>query len=308
MIPEGIQFGAVMPAYDSTVPERAAAFERQNFDVIAVGEHVSYNMPGANAFVSLAAAAAATSRVRLLTSITLLPLYPAALAAKMASALDNISDGRFMLGIGAGGESPKEFAACGVDVKARGRKTNEALRMMRRLWTEESVTEEGEFAVLDDVIIAPKPVQEGGVPLWVAGRKEAAMRRAAEYGDGWFPYLYSPEQLARSIDTIASFRSATRHPVVPGVFLWSCVHLNPDTAAEYAIEKLGRAYRQDFQTMLDRYLLVGTPEQCIRRLRDYLDAGAQMVIFSAACPESYADEHFRLLADEVLPATRAMLV
>ncbi len=308
MIPDTLQFGTVLPAYDASVPAKAASLEAQGWDVIAVGEHVSYNMPGANAFISLAAAAAVTERVRLLTSVTLLPLYPAVLAAKMAAALDNVSNGRFMLGVGAGGESPKEFEACGVDVKTRGRKTNEALLLMRRLWTEHSVDHDGEFATLHDVVIAPKPVQEPHIPIWVAGRKDAAMRRAAEHGDGWLPYMYSVEQLARSISTIAEHRAPDRAPVVPAVFLWGCVHQDRDTAVEYAIEKLGQAYQQDFERMIDRYLLVGTPEHCARRLEQYLDAGARMVVFSAACPPSYVDEHLRLLATEVVPAARAATV
>ncbi len=305
MIPDHLQFGTVLPAYDATLPAKAAALEAQGWDVLAVGEHVSYNMPGANAFVSLAAAAAVTTRVRLLSSVTLLPLYPAVLAAKMAAALDNVSNGRFMLGVGAGGESPKEFDACGVDVKTRGRKLNESLRLMRRLWTEDSVTEDAEFATLHDVVIAPKPAQEPHVPIWVAGRKDAAMRRAAEHGDGWLPYMYSVEQLAKSVETIAQHRAPDRAPVVPAVFLWGCVHPDRDTAVAYTVEKLGQAYQQDFETMIDRYLLVGTPEECAARLQRYLDAGARMVIFSAACPPDHVDEHLRLLATEVVPAARA---
>ncbi|MGE3447561.1 MAG: LLM class flavin-dependent oxidoreductase [Microbacteriaceae bacterium] len=308
MIARGLQFGTVLPSFDATLPRRAASLEEQGWDVLAAGEHVSFNMPGGNAFVSLAAAAAATQRVRLLSSVTLLPLYPAALAAKMAAALDNVSGGRFMLGVGAGGESPKEFAACGVDVATRGRRADEALTVMRRLWTEESVTHAGEFAHFDDVAIAPRPVQDGGVPIWVAGRKEAAMRRAARHGDGWLPYMYSPEQLAHSIATIAQQRPADRPAIVPGVFLWGCVHRDHDTAVAYAIEKLGRAYKQDFHRMIDRYLLVGTPERCARRLQEYLDAGARMVIFSPACPDVHVDEHLCLLAGEVVPAASAATV
>jgi alkanesulfonate monooxygenase SsuD/methylene tetrahydromethanopterin reductase-like flavin-dependent oxidoreductase (luciferase family) len=96
-----------------TVVADAQQAEELGFDLVGCGEHLFFHGPTPNAFVMLAAAAAVTTRIRLVTSIALLPLYPAVMVAKLAAMLDNISDGRFELGLGAGGEYPAEFEAPG---------------------------------------------------------------------------------------------------------------------------------------------------------------------------------------------------
>src|SRR2546430_7839024 len=93
--------------------DAARRLEGLGFDYLAMGEHVAFGVPTPNAFVGLSAAAAVTERIKLLSAITLLPLSPAALAAKLAAALDVVSGGRFTMGVGVGGEYPREFEACG---------------------------------------------------------------------------------------------------------------------------------------------------------------------------------------------------
>ncbi|MFC4006979.1 LLM class flavin-dependent oxidoreductase [Nonomuraea purpurea] len=296
------RFGTVITATDASVPSAAGRLEAQGWDVIATGEHVSFNLPIANAFVTLSAAAAVTSRVELMSSVALLPLYPAALAAKMGAALDNVSGGRFVFGVGIGGENPREFEACGVPVSQRGARADEALEVIRRLWEGGPVTYEGRFARLEDVRIAPAPVRRP--PIWVAGRKEPAMRRAARHGDGWMPYMYTPEMLADSIGKVAAMRERPE-PVEAGVFLWSCVHEDGAVALEHAKRSLAKTYRQDFTSMAGKYLAVGTPERVAARAREYVEAGAGLVVFGAACPLDYADRHVDLLAEQVLPLVRA---
>jgi len=299
-----LRFGTVITVTDQRVPEVARLTEEQGWDILATGEHVSFNLPIANAFVSLSAAAAVTSRIQLMSSMTLLPLYPAGLAAKMASALDNLSGGRLLLGVGVGGENPREFDACGVPVRQRGSRMDESLAIMRRLWSGASESFRGRYYEFDEVRISPSPVQRPGPPIWVAGRREVAMRRAAEHGDGWMPYMYSPEMLADSIDTIARYRERPE-PVESGAYLWSCVHEDAVTAAGYAEESLGKTYRQDFSSMIDRYLVVGDVESAVARTLDYIAAGATTIIYGAACPLDYAARHIELLATEVVPQVRA---
>ena len=109
------------------------------------------------------------------------------------------------MGVGIGGEFPEEFEACGVPVKQRGSRSNEALEVITKLWTEQNVTFEGRYTKFSDVTLAPHPTQKPHPPIWVAGRKEPAMRRAATYADGWLPYMYTPEMLAESIGKIKQF-------------------------------------------------------------------------------------------------------
>ena len=101
------------------IAEEARHAERLGFDLVAAGEHVFFHGPVSNAFVTLAAAAAVTERIRLLSALTILPMYPMVMAAKMAATLDRVSHGRFDLGVGVGGDYPPEFAASGVPVEAR---------------------------------------------------------------------------------------------------------------------------------------------------------------------------------------------
>jgi probable F420-dependent oxidoreductase len=285
----------------------AHRIEELGFDYLAVGEHVSFLTPVPNCFVSLAYAAAVTSRVRLISTVVQLPLYPAALVAKMSAVLDVVSGGRFELGIGVAGENEPEFAACGVRKAERGARSDEALEIIRRLWTGKPVDFDGRFAQLRDVAIAPAPVQPSGPPIWVSGRHPAAARRAATWADGWLPYMYSPEMFARSMGEIAALRAEsgyTRPPIRGGAVIFTVCHSDADQAAEMALRHLGRQYAQDFARVASSYLIVGTPEQCRQRVDDFIAAGCDLIIFASACPPDYLTTNERLIAEDVLGMAR----
>ena len=231
-------------------------------------------------------------------------MYPPALLAKQAAALDVASGGRFTLGVGVGGEFEPEFNAIGVPVSERGARTNEALEVIKRLWTESEVSYDGRFTKLDGVTLAPKPTQDPHPPIWISGRKEAAMQRAARFGDGWLPYMYTPERLAESVETIAEMRAHTDRTdaVEPGLFIFFAVHPDRDTGLEMANERLSKQYAQDFSNLVGKYALAGSPDDCVKRLEEYVAAGAKTVILAPACPQDYTDENYRLIATEILPA------
>ena len=135
----------------------------------------------------------------------------------------------------------------------------------------------------------------------------AAMRRAALHGDGWMPYMYTPEQLAESMQTIAGLRAD--NPVAAadfqhGIFIFSAVHADGDTARKMAAERLGRQYAQNFENLVGKYALIGTPAECRQRLREYVDTGATLFMLTSACPDDYIEENVRLLAEEVIPEFR----
>jgi probable F420-dependent oxidoreductase len=303
----GMEIGLSLHRLDN-VAEVARQFEELGYDYLTCGEHVSFHVPTSNSFISLAVAAGATTRIRLMNSIALVPLYPAALLAKLGAALDVASAGRYSLGVGVGGEIPREFEACGVPRNERGARTNEALEVVRRLWTEPTVTFEGRFNTLHDVSIEPHPTSAPHPPIWVSGRQEAAMRRTARYGDGWLPYMFTPEQLADSVEKIGRMRAEADRadqPVRAGLFIFTCVHADRAKAQEMAIARLSKQYAQDFSSLVGKYALAGTPEDVVARLGEYVAAGARTVILSSACATGYIDENHRLLAEEVLPALRA---
>ena len=161
------------------VATEARAAEDAGYDGLAAGEHLFFHGPHPNGFVALAAAAGATTRVRLLTSLTVLPLYPAALAAKLATTLDQVSGGRFDMGVGVGGEYPPEFEAAGVELAQRGARTDEALELLRALWRDGTVDFDGRFARVPGLALQPGPVQVGGPR---SGSVGAAPPRSAARG------------------------------------------------------------------------------------------------------------------------------
>ncbi len=300
-----VQFGIGLRRLD-TVAEDAKNAESLGYEFLSTGEHVFFHGPINNGLISLAAAAGATTHIKLMSTITLVPLYPAALLAKQVTALDVVSGGRFSLGVGVGGEFAKEFEACGVPVNERGARTNEALEVMKRLWTEDEVTFKGRFTTLPGVTLDPKPVQRPHPPIWISGRSDAAMKRCAKYGTGWLPYMYTPEKLATSLQTIHEYREReeTQPPVLPGLFIFFAVHEDRDTAIKMATDRLSAQYNQDFSGLVGKYALAGNPEDCIKRLQEYIDAGAGTILLNSACPGGYTAENEKLFAEKVLPAFR----
>lgn len=300
-----IQFGMSLHSIEDAAGN-ARRLEALGYDYAGCGEHVSFHGPTSNSFISLAAAAGATSRIRLVSAVVLLPLYPAALAAKLAATLDVVSGGRYEMGIGIGGEMPREFEACGVPVGERGARVNEALPLLRRLLAGEAVDHAGRFNTLNGVRLQPAAVQQP-LPIWVSGRKEAALRRAAHHADGWMPYMYTPAMLAESIAKIRELCAAAGRPpdaVRPSIFAFTACHEDSATALAMAADKLGAQYAQDFSKIAAKYTITGTPAERRARIREYVDAGAEVVFLSSACPADYAVRNEELIAREVLPAFR----
>ena len=291
-----IEFGIGLRRLDS-VAEDAKIAEDLGYTYLCTGEHVFFYGPINNGLIALAAAAGATSKIKLISTITLAPLYPPALLAKQVASLDTVSGGRFSLGIGVGGEFAKEFEACGVSVNERGARTDEALEVMQRLWTEDNVEFNGRFTTLPGVTLDPKP---GDIPIWISGRSDAAMKRCAAYGSGWLPYMYTPDMLRDSLTKISSSRDPARPAIDPGLFIFCAVHPDRETALQMASDRLSKQYNQDFSKLVGKYAIAGKPDDCIARIKEYIDAGATTIVFNSACPQHHVEENERLLATEVL--------
>ncbi len=299
-----VDFGAALASMKD-IPKAAKMAESLGYDYLCSGEHMMFHGAVPNSLITLAVAAGATSKIKLMSMVVLLPLYTPMVLAKMTSVLDVASNGRYHLGIGVGGEFPKEFEACGVPVKQRGSRANEALQVIKKLWTEKNVSFEGRFSKFSGVTLDPHPVQQPHPPIWVAGRKESAMRRAALYADGWIPYMYTPEMLHDSIEKIHQFAKEVGRDLSafrPGLFIFASVYPNRDEAREQAARALGKNYAQDFSKIAGRYTLYGNPDDCRKRLKEYVDAGARTVLVSWACRQEDIEQNMRLIAEEVVPA------
>lgn len=298
-----IEFGISLRQADNVVQEAKEA-EMQGYNFLTAGEHMFFHGPTTNGLITLAGAAAATTRIQLMTSITLVPLYPAVVLAKQVATLDRLSGGRFNLGVGVGGEFPKEFEACGVPVNQRGPRTDEALDVMIRLWTEDNVSYDGRFNKLSDVTLMPKPIQKPP-PIWVSGRSKGAMKRTARFAQGWIPYMYTPEMLRESLGSIEKYSEKREAPVTPGIYLFFAVHEDSTRALKMCSDQLSTQYNQDFSKLVGKYALSGNPDQCIARLKEYVESGVKTVILSSACPPAYMEENQQLLAKTVLPEFRS---
>ena len=296
-----IRIGVVAGGDEPTVRE----LEGRPIDSMWVGGHIASHNPSPEVMVGLVRLAALTERVTVGTSILLLPLYPPALVAKQFADLDRATGGRVALGVGIGGEYPQEFSAVQVPIEERGRRANEAIPLLRKLWTAEPVTHDGRYYPMQDVRIHPAPVQPGGPPIIVAGRKEPAMRRAALLGDGWFPYLYSPRRYAGSVATIRQIAAGAGRELVDfHWYVWVFVNVNPDgaVAREEAARTMGATYGRDFRAMIDSVAAAGTASEVTAKLKEFYDARARHFVFMPAT--GGADQRpvlDRLFAD-VVPA------
>ena len=282
------------------------ALEAEPIDSLWIGGHVASRNPGPEAMTSLVRLATLTERVRIGTSVLLLPLYPPAIVAKQLADVDRMADGRLTVGVGIGGEYPQEFRACQVPISERGKRTDEAIPLLRALWSGEEISHTGRFYSMDDVKIHPAPTQPGGPPIAVAGRQLPAMRRAAILGDGWMPYLYSPRRYAASVETIKGLATEAGRSLEHFewfAFLFVNANPNRDIAREEAAAFLGGNYNQDFQAMLDNVAVVGSPDEAAQRVQAFVDAGARHLIFTPATRED-PDPIRRRILEDVLPQVR----
>lgn len=311
IVPE-ISFGFV-GIYDiSRTAEVAQRVEALGYDALGMGEHMMMGDPPIDTHLGLpvlAAAAAATRRIRLVSAITLLPLYHPVLLAKLVNTVDRISGGRFTLGIGAGGDSPPDFRAMNVPVEERGARCTEALGLLKRLWTEEQVTHHGRFYQCDRVTLRPRPTQQPHPPVWVAGRQPAAMRRAGTLGDGWLPYMYSPAKYRESITTIRAAAAAAGRDLANfawGYDVYVMLGETEEEAMRAAMASFSYRSSRDPASIIRDYWLVGTPAQVVKGVEAIIAAGAREIFFTTRWQGQDADlETARVLAAKVLPYFRS---
>ena len=167
-------------------------------------------------FVLFGFLAGVTKRIEFTTGIIILPQRQTVLVAKQAAALDVLSSGRVRLGIGIGW-NPVEYEALGENFHDRGRRSEEQIEVMRRLWTQELVTFDGRWHKISDAGINPLPVQRP-IPVWFGGSDDRALRRLARLGDGWFPLVGPDEKCREMIERLRTYaREAGRDPNSIGI-------------------------------------------------------------------------------------------
>ena len=275
--------------------------ERTEIDSIWFSDRLSSPIPVLEPIIAMAAVAARTQRLKFGPSVLVAPFRAPVLAARQLAMLDYLSGGRALPAVGIGVEQEREFRAAGVPFKERGRRTDEAIRIMRRCWAEDEVTHDGEFWKLERVTVLPKPVQQP-MPLWVGGNSEAAMRRAGRLGDGWIPSFITPEQFRAGVEKTCAFAAEARREV-PGDHFGALVNFwlddDPARARATAAPFVPRGRVDD--ATLAACTAFGPPELLAERLEEYVAGGGSKFIVRPMGPREGMLDQLERLAAEVIP-------
>ena len=301
-----IECGVVMTGQGRPdVLETAKRVEALGFDSIWVGDHVSFHVPILESLTLLSFVAAATERVRIGTGVYLLPLRHPTTTAKVTATVDVLSGGRLDFGVGVGGEFPPEFEACGVPVRERGSRANESIEVLRKLWSGEKVAHDGKRFSFGPVKLAPAPLQPGGPPIIVGGRKAPAFRRAGRMGDGYISHMCSAEMYRTQLDEIRGHAAEAGRSEVPfrtDAFLFTILDDDYDAALARAAELLQMIYNRPFEDAARKYCLLGRPEDCLEQLASFAASGARRFVLSPLM----AIDDFLERASAMLPEIRGL--
>jgi probable F420-dependent oxidoreductase len=278
--------------------------EAWGFESVWAGDHVSFHNPILESLTLLSSYAGITSRIRLGTAVYLLALRSPAVAAKITSTLDVLSGGRLIFGVGVGGENPKEFELCGVPHRERGARVTEAIDVVRALWRDTPASFQGRFTRFARVSIDPKPVQEPGPPIWIGGRSDAALVRAARQGDGWISYVVHAERYRQSVARIREEADRTgRHLDGFAHAHLTFVTIGDDYEKARAtwVRLLSTRYAQDFGPLAQKYGIIGTAAQCAEQLARFIEAGCTCFVMNPICDNEDTERQFEQIATEIFP-------
>jgi alkanesulfonate monooxygenase SsuD/methylene tetrahydromethanopterin reductase-like flavin-dependent oxidoreductase (luciferase family) len=290
---QSVSVGYLLPTRDAVAQGTSAArllglaerAESLGFDGIWVGDG-PLARPRHDALTMLAAVAARTERVSLGTGVLLGALRSPLLLAQAAATLDQLAEGRLVLGLGAGfpfPETERQFEAVGVPYRGRVGRLSETIAVLRRLWATPGtpVTFEGRHLALTDVALQPAPYRDGGPPIWLAGAGEAAERRVGLVADGWLPYPPTPEQYAAGWERVkdAAVSAGRTSPPLPALYATVAVDDSPAVAHERLRRNIERYYSQPLEIIqMIQATFAGTPEEVGRWLTGYVRAGARHVV------------------------------
>lgn len=289
-----MQFGFCLPNFGGTVSpqkmvESGILAEELGFDSVWSTDHIivprEKTDPYGNlveALVSLSYVAAKTERVKLGTSIIVLTQRNPILVAKQAAAIDILSDGRLVLGVGAGWLMA-EFEFLGENFRNRGRRFDESLSLMRAIWTEDEINFSGEFHTLENAVSLPRPKKL--IPILIAGSSEPAISRAATLGDGWHPVGITPAQLE---DGAKRIRRKNREAVISA-------RLRIDLG-----KSDGKYVSASGETQVS---LSGSHSKVTEQIERYIQAGLQHVALVVPAKDARSlSASMRLIAREIMPS------
>ncbi len=279
--------------------------DTSGYDSLWCGDHISFPMAIFDPLLQLAQAAVVSRRLTFGTSVYLLPLRHPVPVAKQVATLDHLTEGRFIFGIGVGGEFPREYEACGVPLKERGARMEEAIPLLRKLWSGEPVTHSGRlYPPFSGVPMQPPARQIGGPPIWCGGRSDAALARAGRLADGWISYVVTPEMYRSGLEKISAAAAAAGRAVSKfgtGHLLFTRLDDTYERALEAATVSLSHRYAMDFRKAAERYAALGSPQQIADRMRAFYAAGVRHITLDLVGPYEERDRQIERIAREVFP-------
>ncbi|MEM7009442.1 MAG: LLM class F420-dependent oxidoreductase [Thermodesulfobacteriota bacterium] len=280
--------------------EIAKAAEDLGIDSIWVSDHVvmperhlgSFSEMFYDPFVLLSYIAAETSKITLGTSVIILPYRNPVVVAKMIATLDVLSTGRVIFGIGPGWMK-EEYAALSVPYEKRGSRTNEYLEAIKELWTSDDPSYDGEFCSFSNIKFYPKPHTKPHPPIFIAGSSEYAIKRAAEYGDGWQPTWVSPDDVKDGISKLEQLSYQKGKDLSNFTF-----------SVRNRLEILDRGFIQndDPEGNDPPYLIKGSVDEIIAIIKQYEEIGVSHMVLDPACES--LDEIFKsieIVTKEIVP-------
>jgi len=250
----------------------------------------------------LAAAAGATQRIRLGTSVLLGNTRHPAHLAKIIATLDFISNGRITIGLGFGSREP-DYKAVEIPYEHRGSRAVEQVQLMKRLWTEDNVTHKGKFFNVENLSVGPRPIQKPHPPLWTGGSAEAALKRAGTWANGFISGSSAIADFHVTWDKIASYAAAAgRNPNEIEKASLAFMAINDDkTKAVKAVEDYTMRYYGRLRTAVEPVSIVGSPDQCVEKINYFLSKGLDTLIIGVADPDP---RQLDLFGEKVLPKVR----
>jgi probable F420-dependent oxidoreductase len=247
----------------------------------------------------LAAAAGATQRIRLGTSVLLGNLRHASHVAKIVSTLDFISNGRVTLGLGFGSRE-SDYKAVEIPFEHRGSRAVEQVQLMKRLWTEDNVTFKGKFYNAENLSVGPKPIQKPHPPIWTGGSAEVALKRAGSWADGFICGSSAIPDFPSTWEKIAGYaRAAGRDPnrISKAGLTFMAIH-DDESKAVRAVEDYVMRYYGRLRADVANTSLVGSPAAVSERIGAFLAKGLDTLIIGVADPDP---RQLDLFGEKVIP-------
>ena len=307
----GLLLAEDRPQSANRILDLACRAEEAGLDSVWVGDSLTAK-PRLEPLTTLAAVAARTSRVRLGTAVLLMALRHPVLLAQTLGTVDLISQGRLMIAAGVGGafnaEQEGEWKAAGVSARRRASRLEEMVRIIKSLGRGDTVDFSGRHFDLDSVTVKPWPVQDDGVPIylachWRSSAKDAQIRRAARLADGVISISDTPEEHTRVIEAVrAEASEAGRDPSSIETVMYLTVNMDTDLArAEAESERYLLGY-YGAEIWGDRWGPFGGPERVKERISEYLEAGADTVVvrFASFEPEQQLSTFLEQVAPEFM--------